>query len=113
MPPGSRPHTPPPTRTPRPPPCLQPLDALGTVLEGGLLGASDTGYLGTRTFVSCCVSLAVLALASHVHGSLLAVWVGMKAINVTALALDLGKYLVLGSRGAEAPREGQQPRPPK
>lgn len=92
---------------------LMPLDALGTVLEGGLLGASDTGYLGTRTFVSCCVSLAVLALASHVHGSLLAVWVGMKAINVTALALDLGKYLVLGSRGAEAPREGQQPRPPK
>lgn len=26
-----------------PPACLQPLDALGTVLEGGILGASDTG----------------------------------------------------------------------
>ncbi|KAL4450047.1 hypothetical protein ABPG77_010716 [Micractinium sp. CCAP 211/92] len=88
---------------------LMPLDALGLVLEGGLLGASDTGYLGARTFVSCCVSLAVLALASHVHASLLAVWVGMKAINVTALVLDLGKYL--GSRGPEAPAPAPARRP--
>ena len=141
---------------------LQPLDALGTVLEGGLLGASDTGYLGKRTAgaawergelarlcgrpparpparpvflpakacgvvpacrhclcpagagatmpsnaaaptpcslapaVSCGVSLAVLAGASLIHGNLLAVWLGMKAINVTALALDLGKFLGVG-----------------
>lgn len=94
---------------PFPPRNVQPLDALGLVLEGGLLGASDTGYLGARTFVSCCVSLAVLALASHVHASLLAVWVGMKAINVTALVLDLGKYL--GSRGPEAPAPAQARRP--
>lgn len=73
---------------------MQPLDALGLVLEGGLLGASDTSYLGARTFLSCAVSLAVLAIASFTHGSLLAVWVGMKAINVTSLALDLGKYLL-------------------
>ncbi|PSC72302.1 MATE family efflux transporter [Micractinium conductrix] len=75
---------------------IMPLDALGTVLEGGLLGASDTGYLGKRTAVSCGVSLAVLAGASLIHGNLLAVWLGMKAINVTALALDLGKFLGVG-----------------
>ncbi|KAL4452363.1 hypothetical protein ABPG75_008025 [Micractinium tetrahymenae] len=92
---------------------LMPLDALGLVLEGGLLGASDTGYLGARTFASCCVSLAVLVAASYTHGSLLAVWVGMKAINVTALALDLGKYLVLGSREAEAQAPAPPRRPPK
>ena len=54
-------------------PPVQPLDALGTVLEGGLLGASDTGYLGARTAASCAVSLLVLGIASLTHGSLLAV----------------------------------------
>jgi len=80
------------------PPCLQPLDALATVLEGGLLGASDTGYLGARTAASCCVSLVVLGVASHLHGNLLAVWVGMKAITGCTLALDLGKFLVYGAK---------------
>lgn len=110
-------HAPPPAPLPQPATsgscALQPLDALGTVLEGGLLGASDTGYLGARTFVSCCVSLAVLAVASYAHSSLLAVWVGMKAINVTALALDLGKYLVLGSGGPAGGASGPETLPPQ
>ncbi|EFN54965.1 hypothetical protein CHLNCDRAFT_134737 [Chlorella variabilis] len=54
---------------------LMPLDALGTVLEGGLLGASDTGYLGARTAASCAVSLLVLGIASLTHGSLLALYI--------------------------------------
>ena len=61
-----------------PRPSRQPLDALGTVLEGGLLGASDTGYLGARTAASCALSLLVLGATYLVHGSLLGVWVGMK-----------------------------------
>jgi hypothetical protein len=74
------------------PACLQPLDALGTVLEGGILGASDTGYLGARTAASCAVSLLVLGAASATHGTLLSVWLGMKCVNVCALALDLAKF---------------------
>ena len=77
---------------------IMPLDALGTVLEGGLLGASDTGYLGARTAASCSVSLLALGLASLAHANLLTVWVGLKALNATALALDVGKF-ILGSRG--------------
>ncbi|PRW57123.1 MATE family efflux transporter [Chlorella sorokiniana] len=72
---------------------IMPLDALGTVLEGGILGASDTGYLGARTAASCGISLVVLVLSFFLHGSLLSVWIGMKAINVTALALDLARFL--------------------
>ncbi|KAI3438217.1 hypothetical protein D9Q98_000654 [Chlorella vulgaris] len=71
---------------------LVPLDALGTVLEGGILGASDTGYLGARTAASCAVSLLVLGAASATHGTLLSVWLGMKCVNVCALALDLAKF---------------------
>lgn len=92
----------PPSPHSTPPP--QPLDALGTVLEGGLLGASDTGYLGARTAASCGVSLLVLGTTWLVHGSLLGVWIGMKAINATALALDLAKFS--GQGGKQRPAAG-------
>jgi Na+-driven multidrug efflux pump len=78
---------------------IMPLDALGTVLEGGLLGASDTGYLGARTAASCCLSLLALGLASLAHANLLTVWMGLKVLNAAALALDVGKF-ILGSRGS-------------
>jgi hypothetical protein len=79
------------------------------VLEGGLLGASDTGYLGARTAASCAVSLAALGAAALGHGGLLAVWAGMKSLNVCALAFDLAKFWL----GGGGPRRAQpQPLPP-
>lgn len=88
------------------------------MLEGGILGASDTGYLGARTAASCAVSLLVLgACALLGSSSLLAVWVGMKTINVAALALDLTKLACSkpaepGAASAGAAAATQSPAPP-
>lgn len=76
------------------PACLQPLDALGTVLEGGLLGASDTNWIATRAFCGCALSLAALAAVAVSHqGGLLLIWLAMRLLNLVALGLDLGRYL--------------------
>ena len=79
------------------------------VLEGGILGASDTGYLGLRTAASCVASLLVLAATFITHGSLLGVWVGMKALNVAALAFDLAKFVGGRGKGIEATEEPPAP----
>lgn len=74
-----------------------PLDAMGTVLEGGLLGVADTKWIATRTMVSSVVALVALHLANRNSGggevtTLVAVWFGLKLLNLAALGLDLGRF---------------------
>jgi len=74
-----------------------PLDAMGTVLEGGLLGVADTKWIATRTMVSSVVALVALHLANNSGGegevtTLVAVWFGLKLLNLAALGLDLGRF---------------------
>lgn len=40
-----------------------PLDALGTVSDGGLLGALETGWVARRTTAAAVAALGVLAAA--------------------------------------------------
>ncbi len=70
---------------------LQPLDALGTVLEGGLLGASDTSWIAARASLGCLLSLLALSAAAATHQGLLWIWVAMRLLNLAALGLDLAR----------------------
>lgn len=72
---------------------LMPLDALGTVLEGGLLGVSDTSWIAARASLGCALSLLALLLAAATHQGLLLIWMAMRLLNLAALGLDLGRYL--------------------
>lgn len=72
---------------------LMPLDALGTVLEGGLLGCSDTNWIAARATLGCLLSLVALAAASATHQGLLWIWVAMRLLNLAALGMDLARYL--------------------
>jgi putative MATE family efflux protein len=75
-----------------------PFDALGTSLEGGILGASDTKWVATRTALSSGASLAAL-LISFGGGKggggqgLLATWLSLKLLNISALGLDLQHFM--------------------
>eukprot|EP00887_Chlorella_sp_A99_P002100 scaffold21.g2100.t1 len=91
---------------------MMPLDALGTVLEGGLLGATDTRWIASRTAASSVVALAALAAAKAGHAGLLVVWASMKVLNVGALACDLWKFLVQrGPPGTVSSVAGTAPGP--
>lgn len=72
---------------------LVPLDALGTVLEGGILGAADATWVAKRTLASSVVSVAALSAAATGHGSLAAIWCSLKLLNLGALLLDLSRFL--------------------
>lgn len=109
-PPGPE-HTPTPTHI-HPLPPLQPLDALGTVLEGGLLGASDTSWIAGRAFAGCALSLAALAVAAATHQGLPVIWLGMKLLNLAALGLDLVRYLGLPAK-ASLPRPAVRLKQPR
>ncbi|KAL4538840.1 hypothetical protein Ndes2437B_g01824 [Nannochloris sp. 'desiccata'] len=70
-----------------------PFDALGTTLEGGILGASDTKWVATRTAVSCGASLTALLLTAATGQGLLATWLSLKILNLSALGLDLQHFM--------------------
>lgn len=70
-----------------------PLDALGSSLEGGILGASDTKWIATRTTASSGVSLVALFAASTMGQGLMGVWVALKLLNLSALGLDLVRFM--------------------
>lgn len=70
-----------------------PFDALGTTLEGGILGASDTKWVATRTAVSSAAALTALLLTSATGQGLLATWLSLKLLNFSALGLDLAHFM--------------------
>lgn len=69
---------------------FMPLDALGTTLEGGILGASDTRWIAGRTVVSSVLSVAALYAG---HGDLVTVWMCLKVVSVAALTFDLVRFM--------------------
>lgn len=88
-----------------------PLDALGTALEGGILGAADTRWVATRTALASAVSLAALGAAGAGGGGLPAIWCALKVVSVGALALDLSKFLGPAAREARAATALRKRRP--
>ena len=70
-----------------------PLDALGTTLEGGILGASDTKWIATRMAVSSGASMLGLLIAAATGQGLLAIWLALKLLNFSALGLDLVRFM--------------------
>ena len=46
---------------------LQPLDAAASILDGGLLGASDRAYVSQAMFFTAAACFAVLSAAKHYH----------------------------------------------
>lgn len=69
-----------------------PLDALGTALEGGILGAADTRWIASRTVASSCLSLLALFAVDSGQTDLASVWMGLKVLNLAALSFDLFKF---------------------
>lgn len=88
-----------------------PVDALGTTLEGGILGASDTRWIALRATASSAASLAALRYASasfesmDVGGTqagthaLLVVWCCLKILTCMALVADLARFMGPAVRG--------------
>jgi putative MATE family efflux protein len=70
-----------------------PLDALGTSLEGGILGASDTRWVALRTVISSSISMAALTAAGAGREGLVVIWLCTKLLNLAALSLDLFRFL--------------------
>ena len=70
-----------------------PFDALGSSLEGGILGASDTKWIATRTTASSGVSLVALFAAATMGHGLMAIWGALKLLNLSALGLDLVRFM--------------------
>lgn len=84
-----------------PPVCSMPLDALGTVSEGGLLGAMETGWVARRTTGAALLALALLAAARRWGWGLVGIYLGLRALNIGTLVADLPKWLSRGSPFSE------------
>jgi len=69
------------------------LDALGTSLEGGILGATDTRWIALRTATSSALSIGAMLVAASMQDSLLVIWVCLKLLNWGALGLDLVRFM--------------------
>jgi putative MATE family efflux protein len=72
---------------------LMPFDALNVSLEGGILGAADTKWIASRSAAGSILSLAALGLLTDETSSLSTVWICLKLLNVSVLALDLTRFL--------------------
>lgn len=72
---------------------VQPLDAIGLSIEGGILGAADTKWIAKRTMLASLLSLGALQFISTHDTTLTEIWVCLKLLNVSALALDLYRFM--------------------
>ena len=77
--------------------CMQPLDAAAAIIDGGLLGASDTGYVAKAMLVTSSLSFAALILAQRMNGGLFGVWAALKVMTTGRV---IGGALRLTSRKA-------------
>lgn len=76
---------------------FMPVDAAAAVLEGGLLGASDTAWVARATVVVSFACVAAL-LASRAAGlGLLGVWLSFKTLSAGRAAASAVRYLGRGS----------------
>ena len=74
---------------------MQPLDAIAAIVDGGLLGASDTAYVAKTMLVTSVLSFGALLLAQRLQGGLLGIWLSLKVITTGRV---LGGALRLASR---------------
>ena len=81
----------------RPECCLfvQPMDAIAAIVDGGLLGASDTAYVAKTMLVTSALSFGALLLAQRLQGGLLGIWLALKVITTGRV---IGGALRLASR---------------
>lgn len=73
---------------------FMPVDAAAAVLEGGLLGASETAWVARCTILVSAACLAALLGARAAGGGLLGVWLSFKTLSV-------GRALAAGLRYAD------------
>lgn len=72
---------------------LQPLDALGLSVEGGILGAADTKWIAIRTVAASTISLLALNMLPKDGLNLTSIWICIKLLNISTLAFDLTRFL--------------------
>jgi hypothetical protein len=71
------------------------MDAIAAIVDGGLLGASDTAYVAKTMLVTSVLSFGALLLAQRLQGGLLGIWLSLKVITTGRV---LGGALRLASR---------------
>ncbi|KAK9831035.1 hypothetical protein WJX74_000789 [Apatococcus lobatus] len=70
-----------------------PLDAVAQILEGGLLGASDTGYIGKAAIVTAGLAFAAVILTFQSYPNLPGLWFGLKTLTLGRLATGSYRYI--------------------
>ncbi|KAL3150527.1 hypothetical protein ABBQ32_000344 [Trebouxia sp. C0010 RCD-2024] len=84
---------------------FMPMDASAAIIDGGLLGASDTGYVAKTMLVTSALSFGALLLSQRTQAGLLGIWLSLKVITTGRV---LGGALRLASR-----RTSPLQKPPK
>lgn len=70
---------------------------MAAIIDGGLLGASDTGYVAKAMVVTSALSFGALVLSQRMHAGLLGIWLALKVITTGRV---VGGALRLTSRKA-------------
>lgn len=84
-----------------------PFDALGTALDGGILGAADTRWIAMRTVASSVLSLGALQAVASNQDDLAVVWVCLKLVNWATLGFDLVRFMGPTTSGRGVGRRGR------
>ena len=66
--------------------CVQPMDAIAAIVDGGLLGASDTAYVAKTMLFTSALSFGALLLSQRLQGGLLGIWLALKVITTGRVA---------------------------
>ena len=61
---------------------LQPFDAAAAVMDGGLLGASETSYASRATLVVAFCVYGLLTVVPRMYPGLFGVWLSLKGLSV-------------------------------
>lgn len=75
---------------------LQPFDAAASIVDGSLLGASETTYVGGAMLINTAITMAIFLPLTRWQPGLTSVWVGMKVMT-------LGR-IISGSLRIRSPR---------
>ena len=77
-------------------PCMQPVDAAAAVMDGGLLGASETAYASRATLVVALCVYGLLSFVPRMFPGLVGVWLCLKGLSV-------GRTLAAGTAAEQLP----------
>jgi len=85
---------------------FMPVDAAAAVLDGGLLGASETAWVSRTTVLVSAVCLAALLGARRAGGGLPAVWLSLKVLTIGRTVAAGIRYAMPGSPLGAGPLKG-------